>query len=149
MKTKAGTIVVGVDGSDSSQRALAWATDQALAEGRELTLAHAIHDITTAYADAAILYPEAARSQLMAAGRKIVEAARNEVQARAPELEVHEVLVEGDRLVVEVVFRLQIIDAHVAIFHGQRTGEHRRLRRAAQQQRTVLGAFARDRRFPP
>ena len=34
MKTKAGTIVVGVDGSESSQRAVAWAAEQAVAERR-------------------------------------------------------------------------------------------------------------------
>jgi nucleotide-binding universal stress UspA family protein len=92
MKTKAGTIVVGVDGSESSKRAVAWAADQAVAERRALTLAHAIHAVTPAYVDAAIVYPEEARSILMSEGRKILGAAHKQVEATAPDLEVHEVL---------------------------------------------------------
>ena len=38
MSSRAGTIVVGVDGSRSSNQALAWAADQAVAERRALTL---------------------------------------------------------------------------------------------------------------
>ena len=92
MKTKAGSIVVGVDGSESSQRALAWATDQAVAERRGLTLAHAIHAVTPAYTDAAIVFPAEARATLQAEGRKVLEAARKKVEATAPNLEIHEVL---------------------------------------------------------
>ena len=92
METKAGTIVVGVDGSESSNRALAWATDQAIAERRSVTLAHAIHWVTPAYTDAAIDNPIVARTSLRAGGGKILEAARNTIQAKAPDLEIHEVL---------------------------------------------------------
>ena len=92
METKAGTIVVGVDGSESSNRALAWAIDQANAERCAVTLAHAIHWVTPAYTDAAIDNPVVARSSLLAGGRKLLDAARNEVAATAPDLEVHEVL---------------------------------------------------------
>jgi nucleotide-binding universal stress UspA family protein len=91
MKTNAGTIVVGVDGSESSDRAVAWATDQAVAEHRALTLAHAINAFTPAYVDAAIVYPEA-RSILTSEAHKVLEVARKKVEARAPDLEVHEVL---------------------------------------------------------
>lgn len=38
----AGTIVVGVDGSTTAERALDWAIDQAVLEGRDLVLVHAI-----------------------------------------------------------------------------------------------------------
>ena len=38
----AGTIAVGVDGSVSSEHALAFAIDQAAAERRPLTLVHAV-----------------------------------------------------------------------------------------------------------
>ena len=37
-----GTVVVGVDGSESSERAVVWATQQASLEGRPLTLVHGI-----------------------------------------------------------------------------------------------------------
>ena len=37
----AGTIVVGIDGSERATVALNWATDQAVLEHRALTLAHA------------------------------------------------------------------------------------------------------------
>jgi nucleotide-binding universal stress UspA family protein len=92
MKTKAGTIVVGVDGSDSSRRALAWATEQAVLERRDLTLAHAIHAVTPAYVDTAIVYPKEAHNILTAEGRKVLAAAREKVEATAPDLHVHEVL---------------------------------------------------------
>ena len=54
MNTIPGTIVVGIDGSQSSIRALHWAVRQATAEHRPLTLVHAIHSVTPAYTDAAI-----------------------------------------------------------------------------------------------
>ena len=92
MDTKVGTIVVGIDGSESSQRALAWATDQARAERRELTLVHAIHAITAAYTDAAIEFPAEARSRLLEEGHGILAAARDKVAARAPDLDVHEIV---------------------------------------------------------
>lgn len=38
----AGTIVVGIDGSDSSERALRWAVEEALLESRDLALVHAV-----------------------------------------------------------------------------------------------------------
>jgi len=92
VKTKAGTIVVGVDGSESSQRAVAWAAEQAMAERRALTLAHAVHAVMPAYLDAAILDPQEARSALLAGGRKVLEAARQKAETKAPDLEIHEVL---------------------------------------------------------
>ena len=92
MNTKAGTIVVGVDGSESSQRAVAWAAEQAVTERRALTLAHAVHAVTPAYLDAAILDPTEARSALLAGGRKVLEVARQIAEKKAPDLEIHEVL---------------------------------------------------------
>jgi nucleotide-binding universal stress UspA family protein len=38
MNDQAGTIVVGVDGSEQSERALSWAVEQAVAEHRPMTL---------------------------------------------------------------------------------------------------------------
>lgn len=92
MRIKAGTIVVGVDGSESSLRALAWAVEQARSEGRSLTLVHAIHAVTPAYMDAAAVYPQEARDALRADGQQVLSAAHAEVERRAPGLDVHEVM---------------------------------------------------------
>ena len=92
MDTKSGTIVVGVDASDSSLRALAWAVEQAQVEHRAITLVHAVNAITPAYTDAATVYPEEARVALRDDGQQVLAAARAAVQRSVPELEVHEVL---------------------------------------------------------
>jgi nucleotide-binding universal stress UspA family protein len=91
MDTKSGTIVVGVDASDSSLRALAWAVDQAKLEHRAITLVHAVNAVTPAYTDAATVHPEEARVALRDDGQRVLAAARSAVERSAPELEVHEV----------------------------------------------------------
>ena len=90
MHTTPGTIVVGVDGSAQSARALKWATAQALAERRPLTLVHTIHAVTPAFVDAAIVDARDATSVLDAAGKQVLSEARRQVARSAPELEVHE-----------------------------------------------------------
>lgn len=92
MKTRSGTIVVGVDSSDSSQRALEWAVDQAQLEHQPITLVHAINAVEPAYADASTVYPEAALAALREDGQRVLAAARSVVERAAPELEVAEVL---------------------------------------------------------
>lgn len=92
MDIKPGTIVVGVDSSDSSLRALAWAVDQAQHEHRALTLVHAIAAVTPAYTDLATVYPEEARRVLREDGQRVLAAARSVVDRVAPDLEVLEVL---------------------------------------------------------
>ncbi len=74
----AGTVVVGVDGSSSSDTALRWAVDQASAEHRTLTLV---------YAEAPVGHGD---------GSKILEHARDDVARRAPALAVHELMVVAD-----------------------------------------------------
>lgn len=96
METKAGTIVVGLDGSDSSTRALAWAVQQAVAERLPLTLAHTIHAFTPAYTDAVTASPDAARVAIEAQGDKVLKAARAKIMETAPELEVHAVFELAD-----------------------------------------------------
>ncbi len=90
MGTKAGTIVVGVDASQSSMRALSWAVEQAQIEHRELTLVHAVNAVLPAYSPASAVFPEEARVALREDGHQILAAARAEVQRTAPALEVHE-----------------------------------------------------------
>lgn len=91
MSVTQGTIVVGVDGSPSSMRALAWAVEQATIEHRALTLLHAIHIETATYTDTAFIYPQEVREDLRAEGHRTLAAARAEVEKLAPEIEVHEV----------------------------------------------------------
>ena len=69
MDIKSGTIVVGVDDSESSKRALTWAVEQAVAEHRALTLVHTIDAVTLAYMDAQWHIPRAARGAAAHRGR--------------------------------------------------------------------------------
>lgn len=82
-----GTIVVGVDGSRSSDLAIAWAIEQAIGERRALTLVHAIEPPTAVYLDGPTLEADAA---------EMLAAARAEVARRAPDLTVHEVVQLAD-----------------------------------------------------
>ncbi|MBB6627033.1 universal stress protein [Nocardioides sp. KIGAM211] len=88
----AGTIVVGVDGSDGSLRALTWATAQALLEHRALTLVHGLGPAGTAWAGQVGLDHRVLLDALRQDGTAILDAAREHVRTKAPDVEVHEVL---------------------------------------------------------
>lgn len=90
MIRKPGTIVVGVDGSESSHRALRWAVERAVAEHRPLTLVHTIGAVTPAFLDAAIVDAKDARSALYAAGQKVLDDATSAVESTSPGVEVHQ-----------------------------------------------------------
>jgi len=91
MDIRSGTIVVGLDDSASSKRALMWAAEQAVADRRELTLVHTISAVTPAYLDAAAEDPRKARAALQAQAESVFTAARNDVAQKAPDLVVNEV----------------------------------------------------------
>jgi nucleotide-binding universal stress UspA family protein len=79
----AGTVVVGLDGSPSSEQALDWAIDLARRERRQLTLAHGLepmHEQTEAL--------------------EILERARARCHDLAPDLSVHTALWKADPRVV-------------------------------------------------
>ena len=97
MDLRSGTIVVGLDESASSKRALAWAAEQALADRRELTLVHTINAVTPAYLDAAAEDPRNARAALLAHAEALFTAARKDLAHTAPDLVVHEVFSFADR----------------------------------------------------
>jgi nucleotide-binding universal stress UspA family protein len=120
MRSTPGTIVVGVDGSESSIRALKWAAEQAVAEHRELTLVHTIHAVTPAFTDAAIVDAGAARSALDAAGRKVLDAARRTIEWAAPDLVVHEIFDLADPRDV----LLQLSETAVMLVVGSRGRGH-------------------------
>lgn len=88
----AGSIVVGVDGSESGTRALDWATNQALLEHRPLTLAHGLGPAGLAWAGQVGLDQQVLLDALAMGGTEILEAARRHVAAQAPDLEIHDVL---------------------------------------------------------
>lgn len=83
-----GTVVVGVDGSESAGRALVWAVDQAVLERRALTVAHAVSPVATEWLDHSEVVLEE--------GRDLVRRARSLALDRAPDLEVHAVISEAD-----------------------------------------------------
>ncbi len=72
-----GTVVVGVDGSPSCERALEWAARHAVLERRQLTLAHGFDPVR----------PD---------GRDHLRRARERVREIAPDLAVHEALWPAD-----------------------------------------------------
>jgi nucleotide-binding universal stress UspA family protein len=90
MSIKPGTIVVGIDGSDSSAQALDWAIAHAIAERRELTLVHVTGPVTPTYADRAVADPQRAFHDLEDAGHAVLARTRAAVAERAPGLVVNE-----------------------------------------------------------
>jgi nucleotide-binding universal stress UspA family protein len=92
MSSKQGTIIVGVDGSEASKRALQWAAQQAAAERRELTLVHTVKAVAPPSMDAKVVNASRAQEALQAAGRKVLDAARIEAARWAPGLDVTDVL---------------------------------------------------------
>ena len=113
MHSEPGTIVVGVDGSESSTRALQWAIKQAVAEHRPLTLVHTTHGVTPAFTDAAVVDVGAARSAIDAEGQKVLDEARLKIEWAAPDLEVHQVFDLADPR--EVLLQLSETAAMVVV----------------------------------
>ena len=91
MKIKPGTIVVGVDGSESAAKALDWAAEQARVERRQITLVHAVGAVSPAWIDAAVAEPREANLSLRQHAHALLTEARERIEGRAPEVEVQEV----------------------------------------------------------
>lgn len=91
-----GTIVVGVDGSPSSARALDWAIDHAVRAHLPLTLAHAVNPTETAWIAAQGVDPMAVQEALRSEASATVTGARARVAERASELLVHELISDTD-----------------------------------------------------
>src|SRR6476659_4133100 len=97
MSGTAGTIVVGVDGSQSSEHALAWAAEQARAQARAVTLVHVVPRSTPILLDPTGTSPQEARDlSLRAKGHDVLAAAREQVHGLAPGVSVEEVCLVGD-----------------------------------------------------
>ncbi len=96
MSTEQGTIVVGIDASEQSMRALDWAVEQSVVEHRTLTLVHAVHVASPAYLDAAVVYQPDAETLLRREGQQVLDDALAEVARVAPDIEVDLVLRVAD-----------------------------------------------------
>lgn len=94
-----GSIVVGIDGSIHSDRALVWAAEQAALENRALTIVHAVRPLglpaAGTFVSTGIDYGALADA-LLAAGRELLDAAGTKVSQDHPGLEVCDVLSSGD-----------------------------------------------------
>lgn len=91
----AGTVVVGIDGSPAADRALDWATDHAVREGRGLTLAHGIAPADSVWADP-VGIDRGVLDTMRTDARARLTAARDRVALRAPDLPVGQVLRMAD-----------------------------------------------------
>jgi nucleotide-binding universal stress UspA family protein len=86
-------IVVGVDGSESSRRALEWAAEEARLRGATLKVVHAWFDLfVTGYFAEPAVYERAATEE---AAREVLEKAVASIPDGSPDLQVEPVLVHG------------------------------------------------------
>lgn len=85
-----GTVVVGLDGSPSSERALDWAIDHAVREHRQLTLAHGVGAAGVAWTDPMGGSHRGVVDAMAEDGRRLLADARERVLLREPELAVNE-----------------------------------------------------------
>lgn len=84
-----GTIVVGLDGSPSAERALDWAIAQAVREHRQLTLAHGIDELSHVWADPMTSTGPVVSAALHEDAAGMLASAGDHVAAKAPGLVVH------------------------------------------------------------
>jgi nucleotide-binding universal stress UspA family protein len=111
-----GTVVVGVDGSDSAGRAIDWAIDQAVAEHRSITLAHAVVGPVAVWHDRNGDDHRVGLENERTEAQRVLEEARAEVARRAPGLEVHEV----QRVVDPRDLLLELSDGAAMVVLGSR-----------------------------
>ncbi|MCW2817788.1 MAG: UspA domain protein [Marmoricola sp.] len=96
MSAAPGTVVVGIDGSESSAHALLWAAEHASAEHRPLTLVHTMRHAGSASMAAETMYSPVALRLVEDAGRDLLAHAREQVERVDSTLEVSDVLEAGD-----------------------------------------------------
>lgn len=93
------TILVGVDGSETSDRAVAWAAEQAVLEGLTLTLVHATGVVGAAsmlWMDQAGVDSAVAMEGVRRDGEELLAAAADRATAAAPDVQVRGIVAEGD-----------------------------------------------------
>jgi nucleotide-binding universal stress UspA family protein len=91
-----GTVVIGIDGSPSADRALEWAISQAVRACRQLTLAHGIDPNGLVWLDPTGVDRQTVLETIRGDGRDLVARARARVAEVAPDLTVHELIWMAD-----------------------------------------------------
>ena len=97
--TTTGNILVGIDGSPSSEHAVMWAAEEAHLQQRGITLVHAKPKLPAgemAWLAGAGIHPHAVAQQIDSSGQRIVDRARALVKDRFPEVPVADVCSYGD-----------------------------------------------------
>ncbi|HEU5036605.1 MAG TPA: universal stress protein [Nocardioides sp.] len=112
-----GTIVVGVDTHDTWQDAADWAADQAVLDGRGVTLVHVADTTEEIWHDPAGHDTRIGLAEAVSAPQQVLEQARTRVVARAPHLAVHTVLRGGG---VRDALRTVAQDAHLLVLGARR-----------------------------
>jgi nucleotide-binding universal stress UspA family protein len=120
----AGTIVVGVDGSAASLRALGWAAEQAALEHRPLTLVHGAGPIPPRWTNVALPDGEVLRELVEREGREVLAEARVLAAHKAPDVEVRELfgIADARELLLEASR-----DAHLLVTGSRGLGPLRSL----------------------
>ena len=93
------TIVVGTDGSATADRAVVWAAEQARAEGRDLTIVHAVPAVGTpsmVWMETAGIDSQQAMDAITAEAEQLLAEAARLALAAAPGLEIRGVVAEMD-----------------------------------------------------
>jgi nucleotide-binding universal stress UspA family protein len=93
-RTSRTTIVVGVDGSEGSSRALRWAADEAAARGDDLTLVH-VWERPQAYAPLGLGAYPIDPEPIQEAAQSVLDGLVEEAAELAPDVPVRGLLVEG------------------------------------------------------
>jgi len=90
-----GAIVVGIDGSEPSNRALAWAADEAALDHRPLVLVHAVGGLGVP-GTVWLTEGDPQVTRMRAEGEDLLAAATQQVLGRHPSVEVHSRVVTED-----------------------------------------------------
>jgi nucleotide-binding universal stress UspA family protein len=93
-RTTRTAIVVGVDGSDGSRRALHWAADEAAVRGDDLTLVH-VWERPQAYAPLGLGAYPIDPEPIQEAAQSVLDGLVREAAELAPDVPVRGLLVEG------------------------------------------------------
>jgi nucleotide-binding universal stress UspA family protein len=106
-----GSIVVGVDGSDSSLQAAHWAAATAKRLGAPLVVLHAVYEPVYSYGDGAILALAEIEEHLRRTGNNIVREAVIELRRMHPAVQIEAELVHGrpDLNLLELSKRARLI----------------------------------------
>jgi len=106
-KIPAGSIVVGADGSEHSDRAVTWAAREAATEGRPLIVVHGCEQAAlrdTAWLDVQGIDHADLTQAIRADGERLLAGARRVAATEAPDIDIRTQLVELDP-------RLALVDA--------------------------------------